>query len=1122
MAKNKLNIKKVLLLGSGALKIGEAGEFDYSGSQAAKALREEGVKTILVNPNIATIQTSKNLVDKVYFLPVTPYFVEKIIQKELPDGILLGFGGQTALNTGMELYKSDFLKDYNVQVLGTPVSAIIKTEDRLLFRKCITDLGLKVPLSVVCHKLDELSNLGKKLIYPVMIRAGFSLGGLGSGVAYNFDELYCIARKALTLTPQILIEEYLEHWKEIEYEIVRDKQDNTIIVCNMENLDPMGIHTGESIVVAPSQTLTNNEYQTLREITIKVVKSLSIIGECNIQYALSPRNGEYRIIEVNARLSRSSALASKATGYPLAYIAAKLALGYALSEIKNQVTKATCAFFEPALDFVVVKIPRWDFLKFKDMEQKLGSEMQSVGEVMAIGRTFEEALQKGVRSLDLDYEGIISDDLDKNKISAQGRSSSGRKLNEGIKLKDLSPTPNRLYNIAYNIFYGQSVKEINKKTGIDIWFLERIENIVFTYKTCLSSVIPDLPAQAGLIRNSMGTLNQVQHDRKTVHDDRLTKELLLKLKKLGFSDKQIGEIFGKNWLEIRKQRKKWKILPKVCQIDTLAGEFPAKTNYLYLSYHRSTNDIDHGSARQIAIIGGGPYQIGSSVEFDWCAVTSAETAKKLGFSPIMINCNPETVSTDYDASDKLYFEELTLERILDIYDFEKCPFIVSVGGQTPNTLAPKLAKQNVKFLCNKPATIDKVENRRKFSAFLDKLTIKQPIWDKLTGKKQALTFAGKIGYPVLIRPSYVLSGRAMFTAYSEGQFSAYLGQDDAVINSEYPLVISKFIRGAKEVDFDGVAQNGQILVSAISEHVEHAGVHSGDATLVLPSFSLNNNALDEITKTSQTITSNLPINGPFNIQYLVNEYPDKPPEVLVIEANLRASRSFPFVSKVLGVNFIELATKIMLGQKKQPIKVKRPKFYGVKVPHFSFTRLRRADPVLRVEMASTGEVACFGDDIHEAYLKAILATGIPMPRNTALLALGGDEGKERLLPAAKTLNKMGYSIYATRNTSKFLSGHGIKSQFVYKVHEQNEPNVVDLINQKKVSLVINLSDRGDLGVKHLIKEITDGFLIRRAAVDANIPLFTKATIANLFVEALAKYPINMLKIKSWEEYTNEK
>lgn len=1073
--------QKVLLLGSGALKIGEAGEFDYSGSQAAKALKEEGIKVVLVNPNIATIQTSKDLADKVYFLPVTPYFVEKVIIREKPDGILLGFGGQTALNTGMELYKKGIFTKYNVTVLGSPVSAILKTEDRLLFRQAISALGFKVPMSAVCTNLAELNKIQKQLNYPVIVRAGFSLGGLGSGVAYNFTQLTQIAQKALTLTPQILIEEYLEHWKEIEYEVVRDKFDNTVTVCNMENFDPMGIHTGESIVVAPSQTLTNSQYHGLREIAIKVVKSLPIVGECNIQYALSPKNGDYRIIEVNARLSRSSALASKATGYPLAYIAAKLALGYSLSEIKNQVTQATCAFFEPALDYVVVKIPRWDFLKFKDMEQRLGSEMQSVGEIMAIGRTFEEALQKGVRSLDLDYEGIISDELDKGKIKNQ----------KHVEFKDLSPTPNRLYNIAYNLFYGQKIAEIYKLTGIDFWFLERITNIVAAYKKLI------------------------------VGKSKLNKTLLSSLKKLGFSDKQIGEVFGKEWKEVRELRKKWKILPKVCQIDTLAGEFPAKTNYLYLSYHRDKHDIDPPSDRaakkQVAIIGGGPYQIGSSVEFDWCAVTSVSTAKKLGFSPIMINCNPETVSTDYDISDKLYFEELTLERILDISDLEKCPFIVSVGGQIPNTLAPKLAREKVEFLCNKPETIDKVEDRQKFSAFLDTLSVNQPIWGKLTSRTQALSFTRKIGFPVLIRPSYVLSGRAMFTAYSEGQLEAYLDQADAVINPEYPLVISKFIRGAKEVDFDGVAENGNILVWAISEHVEHAGVHSGDSTLVLPSFTLRRKSVYAIKKISQQIVKNLPINGPFNIQFLVNEHKDKI-DVLVIEANLRASRSFPFVSKVFGVNFVELATRIMLGESIKPIPHRKPKFYGVKVPHFSFTRLRRADPVLRVEMASTGEVACFGDNVHEAYLKAVLATGIPLPAKTALLALGGIEGKERVLPAAKILSDMGYTIYATRNTSAFLAANGIKSNFVFKVHEEGKPNVVDLIRQKKVSLVINLSDRGDLGVKHLIKETTDGFMIRRAAVDANIPLFTKATIANLFVESLAKCPINMLKIKSWDEY----
>ncbi len=1080
MVKKKL--KKVLLLGSGALKIGEAGEFDYSGSQAAKALKEEGIKVILVNPNIATIQTSQEFVHKVYFLPVTPYFVEKIIAKERPEGILLAFGGQTALNCGIDLYDKGIFKKYKVEVLGTPVSAIKKTEDRLIFRKAIEELGLKVPKSDLCRTLADLERLKNKINYPVIVRAGFSLGGLGSGIAHSFGELLVIAEKALSLTPQILVEEYLNHWKEIEYEVVRDSYDNTITVCNMENFDPMGIHTGESIVVAPSQTLTNYEYHFLREISIKVVKSLPVVGECNIQFALNPKNGDYRIIEVNARLSRSSALASKATGYPLAYIAAKLALGYSLSELQNQVTRATCAFFEPALDYIVVKIPRWDFLKFRDINETLGSEMQSVGEVMAIGRTFEEAFQKAIRSLGIDYEGVISDELDRKEVE--------KNKGKPITYKSIDPTPSRPYNIAYNLFYGQSKEEIYKKTGIDCWFIEKIQRIVCFYKKMLKD------GECGKITPSM----------------------LEEAKKMGFSDQQIGELYNLSWQEVRSLRKKYGILPKACQIDTLAGEFPAKTNYLYFSYHRKEHDIKERKQKQIGIIGGGTYQIGSSVEFDWCAVNSVLTAKKLGFSPIMINCNPETVSTDYDISDKLYFEELTLERVLDIIEFEDCPIIVSMGGQIPNTLAPKLAEQKVRFLGSNPSVIDQVEDREKFSALLDDLKIRQPIWRRLENKEKALSFANTIGYPVLVRPSYVLSGRAMFVAYSEKVLANFLDQANLIINPEYPMVISKFIRGAKEVDYDAVAQNGQIKAFAISEHVEHAGVHSGDATLVLPSFSLNSFTIDMIKKIAGKIAGKLKINGPFNIQFLVNETGQFSIEVLVIEANLRASRSFPFVSKVLGINFIELATKILLGKKVAAVKLKRPPFYGVKAPHFSFTRLRQADPVLRVEMASTGEVACFGDDIYEAYFKSILSTGFSLKEKSVLLSLGGDENKQKLLLAAEILKKLGYTIYATCNTHDLLKTYRIPSKFIYKVHEGKRPNVVDLIHERKVSFVINLSDRSDLGIKELTREVTDGYLIRRAAVDTNIPLFTKATIANLFVQTLAKYDLDMLQIKSWDEY----
>src|SRR3989338_1563863 len=794
MKQTKKLPKKVLLLGSGALKIGEAGEFDYSGSQAAKALKEEGIKVVLINPNIATIQTSKEIADTIYFLPVTPFFVEKVIQHEKPEGILLGFGGQTALNCGLELYKRGIFSKYQIEVLGSPVSSIEKAEDRHKFRDFITDLGLKVPDSSTCETIEQTEKIANSLIYPVIIRSAFSLGGLGSGVARNKEEFLEISGRALAQVAQILVEEYLEHWKEIEYEVVRDKGDNCLVVCNMENFDPMGIHTGESIVVAPSQTLNNREYHLLREIAVKVVKSLPIVGECNIQYALNPKNGDYRIIELNPRLSRSSALASKATGYPLAYVAAKLALGYALSEIPNQVTRATTSFFEPALDYVVVKIPRWDFLKFKDLNEKLGSEMQSVGEVMAIDRNFESALQKAVRRLDLDYEGLISDELDRKNIK-----------DTGFEFYDLTATPSRLYNLGFNLFYGQSIDDIYALTGIDPWFLDRLKTIVDLYKRMLA----ESPSS-------------------------IKRETLKDAKQKGFSDKQISQIYYKKEEDVRSLRKKWGITPKVCQIDTLAGEFPARTNYLYLSYLREQGDRIALKKKSIAVLGGGPYQIGSSVEFDWCAVNTVLTAKKMGYRTIMVNCNPETVSTDYDITYKLYFEELSLERVLDISDIEKCPFIVSVGGQIPNTLSPKLAKSGVKMLGTPYKSVDMAEDREKFSQLLDTLHIDQPPWKKLTDKEKALEFAKRIGFPVLVRPSYVLSGRAMFVAYAPDQFENFLSQSTTFVNNDYPMVISKFIRGAKEVDFDGVSQHGEIIVSAVSEHIEHAGVHSGDASLVLP------------------------------------------------------------------------------------------------------------------------------------------------------------------------------------------------------------------------------------------------------------------------------------------------
>jgi len=1075
--------KKVLLLGSGALKIGEAGEFDYSGSQAAKALSEEGIKTVLVNPNIATIQTSHELVNKVYFLPVTSYFVEKVIGREHPDGILLSFGGQTALNCGIELAKNGVLSESGLKVLGTPVSSIIKTEDRLLFRKSIRQMGFKVPESHLCKTVRQVQEISDTIVYPVMVRAGFSLGGLGSGIARNPNELEGIASKALTLTPQVLIEEYLEHWKEIEYEVVRDGSDNAITVCNMENFDPMGIHTGESIVVAPSQTLSNQEYHLLRTIAITVVRKLPIVGECNIQYALNPKNGDYRIIEVNARLSRSSALASKATGYPLAYVAAKIALGYKLSEIENKVTRVTTAFFEPALDYVVVKIPRWDFLKFKNVTERLGSEMQSVGEVMAIGRTFEEAFQKAIRSLEMEYQGIISDEIERLTLKNTKRK----------RFLALDPTPSRPYNIAQNLYLGQSIEEIQKVTGIDVWFLIRIKTIVDFFKHM----------------QALAFHQEVDHDT------------LFQAKLLGFSDKQIARVYGISWQKVRKIRKIFAITPKVCQIDTLAGEFPAKTNYLYVSYHRKEHDIKPGDVKQVAILGGGPYQIGSSVEFDWCAVNASMTAKKHGRRPIMINCNPETVSTDYDMSDKLYFEELSMERVLDIVDFEGCPVIASMGGQKPNILAPKLAKAGVRFLGNKPNTIDAVENREKFSGLLDKLGIKQPPWARLKSSKEARNFTKKIGFPLLLRPSYVLSGKAMLVAHTQAMLDAYLKDTSTIINPDYPIVISKFVRGAKEVDFDAVSDHGKIIVWAISEHVEHSGVHSGDATLVLPSFSLSVEARDHIKDIADRIVASLGVIGAFNVQFLVRDLDDRLPDVQVIETNLRASRSFPFVSKVLGINFIDIATRIILGEKVSPPTILSVPYFGVKVPHFSFTRLRGTDPVLRVEMASTGEVACFGTRVTDAYLKAILSTGVSYPKKNVLLSLGGEEAKQRLLIGAEKLSRMGYKIYATRQTADFLRKHDIGCKLVYKIYEGGKPNVVDMIMGKKVGLVINLSDRSDLGERDIKRESTDGYLIRRAAVESNVILLTKATIANMFIRALEKYSPEDLEIKSWDEYLKE-
>jgi carbamoyl-phosphate synthase large subunit len=1057
-------IKKALILGSGAIRIGQAGEFDYSGSQAIKALKEEGIKTVLINPNIATIQTSSYLTDKIYFLPLDVYFVEQVIEKEKPDGILLAFGGQTGLNVGAELAEKGILDKHGVQVLGTPVEVILDTEDRDRFIKKISEINLKVPESKAVNDVEEAIKVGKKIGYPVIVRIAYALGGLGSGVAYNEKELRDIAKKAFSFTKQILVEEYLGGWKEIEYEVVRDCYNNCIVVCSMENVDPMGIHTGESIVAAPVQTLTASENFRLRAFTIKVIRHLGIVGECNIQYALDPLSGDYRIIEVNARLSRSSALASKATGYPLAFVAAKLALGHGLTELKNAITKETSACFEPAIDYVVLKYPRWDLQKFRKVSLKIGSEMKSVGEVMAIARSFEEVLQKAIRMLEVGMNGVVCNDIEFDDLDQELA----------------KPTDKRIFAIAEAIKKGYSIDKIYKISYVDPWFLYKIKNIIDVEKQLKGKKIEKIP-----------------------------KELLKEAKQKGFSDKQIAILTDSNELKVREIRKKNKIIPYVKQIDTLAAEYPAKTNYLYLTYNASEDDLTFGDKNQVVVLGGGAYRIGSSVEFDWCCVNSVATLRKLGYKAIMINYNPETVSTDYDICDKLYFDEITFERVMDIYDKENpIGIIVSMGGQIANNLALPLHKNGVKVLGTSPINIDNAEDRHKFSKMLDELEIDQPQWKEVTTIKEAEKFAKKVGYPVLVRPSYVLSGAAMSIVLSEDELGGYLKRASEV-NKEHPVVISKFITGAKEIEIDAVANKGELYCYAISEHVENAGVHSGDATMVLPPQRTYLETMRRIKVIARKIAKALKITGPFNIQFIAKDN-----EVRVIECNLRVSRSFPFVSKFLKINFIDAATKIIMGKKLPPIKNSAfdLDYVGVKAPQFSFSRLKGSDPILGVEMASTGEVGCLGDDFNEAFLKSFISVGFRRPKKTILLSTGPIDSKAELLESTKVLKDMGFELFATKGTAKFMKNNGIDAEVLHWPSENKEPNTLSYLSDGKIDMVINIP-------KNIEKEELDNdYLIRRQAVDFNVPLITNLQVAKRVVEAMQKISLEDLKIKSWDEY----
>jgi carbamoyl-phosphate synthase large subunit len=1058
-------INKILLLGSGALKIGEAGEFDYSGSQAIKALKEEGKFVILINPNIATVQTDLNLADKVYLLPVNPYFVEKVIKKERPDAILLGFGGQTALNCGLELFRKGILKKYNVKVLGTQVDSINKTEDRELFVKELDKIEIKTPRSKAVISIQEGLKAAKEIGFPVIIRAGFSLGGLGSGFSRNEKELLEALKEAFSYSPQVLVEEDLRGWKEIEYEVVRDCIDNCITVCNMENFDPLGVHTGESIVIAPSQTLSNTEYHMLRDISIKSIRHFKIVGECNIQFALNPVSLDYRVIEVNARLSRSSALASKVTGYPLAYIAAKLALGYKLTELKNSITKKTYSCFEPALDYVALKIPRWDLAKFPGVNEEIGSRMKSVGEVMAIGRSFPEVLQKAIRMLQVGKYGLV---LNKSKT-------------ETIKEDIVTPTPRRLFAISRAFREGYTVDEVHEMSMIDKWFLYQIQMIDGFRKA-------------------------------RVNKSNINAEFLKEAKQLGYSDKQISLLANTSEDYIRKFRKKFRINPCFKQIDTLAAEYPAETNYLYSTYHGSTSDVkktDKIDKKKVMILGSGAYKIGSSVEFDWCCVTTAKILRSMGYKVIMVNYNPETVSTDYDICDKLYFEELSLERVLDIYEYEQpLGIILSMGGQIPNNLAMKLHKAGVRILGSSPLSIDKCEDRNKFSSILDKLNIEQPKWEELSSIEKAKAFAKDIKFPVLLRPSYVLSGTAMKVCYDDESLENYL-KENVHISKEHKVVISKFEEGAKEIELDGVAQDGNLRIYAITEHIENAGVHSGDATLVIPPQKLYFETVHQVKKITKAILRELNITGPFNIQFLA-----KNNEVKVIEFNLRASRSFPFVSKATGYNFIEYAVKAMLGNDIEgDYKTLDLDHICVKAPQFSFSRLSGADPILGVEMSSTGEVACFGESMEEAFLKSLLSTGFRLPQKNILLTLGDLEDKIEFLESAKMLDELKFNIYATSNTHKLLCDNKISAHLIYKISEKKNPNILDYLENRKFDLVINSQSTKD----HISEK--DGFIIRRKSIDYNIPLINNIKIAVLFARSIYNYKIDELEVKSMDEYS---
>ena len=1076
MDENK--IKKVLILGSGALKIGEAGEFDYSGSQALKALKEEGIYTVLINPNIATVQTSEGVADQIYFLPVTPFFVEKVIQKERPDGIMLAFGGQTALNCGVELYNSGVLEKYNLKVLGTPVRAIMDTEDRELFVEKLNEIGVKTIKSEACENIEQARKAARDLGYPIIIRAAYALGGLGSGFCDNEEQLNKLAEKAFSFSPQVLVEKSLKGWKEIEYEVVRDRYDNCITVCNMENFDPLGIHTGESIVIAPSQTLTNSEYHKLRALSIKIVRHVGIVGECNVQYAFDPQSEDYRVIEVNARLSRSSALASKATGYPLAFVAAKLGLGYGLFELKNSVTKTTSAFFEPALDYVVCKIPRWDLGKFRGVDRELGSSMKSVGEVMAIGRTFEESIQKGLRMIGQGMHGYV----DNKELQIDN-------TDEALQ----EPTDKRIFVIAKAMEEGYTIDRIHELTKIDKWFLQKLHNIYETDREL----------------RACPSINVLDND------------LLRKAKIQGFSDFQIARALGmEKEMEIeraidviRMRRKQVGIVPFVKQIDTLAAEYPAQTNYLYLTYSGVAHDIQYEhDKRSVVVLGSGAYRIGSSVEFDWCGVQALNTIRREGYRSVMINYNPETVSTDYDMCDRLYFDELTYERVMDILDLET-PYgvIVSTGGQIPNNLAMRLDAQQVPLLGTTAKHIDNAEDREKFSEMLGRIGVDQPQWSALTSMDDINEFIQKVGFPVLVRPSYVLSGAAMNVCSNQEELERFL-KLAANVSKKHPVVVSQFLEHAKEVEMDAVARNGEIIAYAISEHIEFAGVHSGDATIQFPPQKLYVETARRIKKISKKIARELQISGPFNIQYLAREN-----DIKVIECNLRASRSFPFVSKVLKINLIEMATRIMLG-----LPVEKPasslfdlEYVGVKASQFSFNRLQKADPVLGVDMASTGEVGCLGEDSRAALLKSMLSVGHRIPKKNILLSTGSAKQKAEMLFASKMLVEHGYKLYATGGTSKYLTENGIENTLVYWPSEEGHPQALDMLHNKEIDMVVNVPKNLTAG------ELDNGYKIRRAAIDLNVPLITNARLASAFIYSFCTMPLESLDIKSWQEYGAE-